>query len=45
MRSCAREGGCVTKIHLVIGSCISLIIRRVGGDDTNGGTLYSENLY
>ncbi|MFM0503942.1 hypothetical protein [Paraburkholderia caffeinilytica] len=21
------------------------IIRRVGGDDTNGGTLYSENLY
>jgi len=21
------------------------IIRRVGGDETNGGTLYSENLY
>jgi len=21
------------------------IIRRVGGDDSNGGTLYSENLY
>lgn len=29
----------------VIANDANQIIRRVGGDDANGGTLYSENLY
>lgn len=29
----------------VVASLAGQIIRRVGGDDMNGGTLYSENLY
>lgn len=29
----------------VVAEAAGQIVRRVGGDDANGGTLYSENLY
>jgi uncharacterized membrane-anchored protein len=29
----------------IVAQAAGQIIRRVGGDDSNGGTLYSENLY
>lgn len=40
------RGTFLTRIQAwVVAADAQQIIRRVGGDSTNGGTLYSENLY